>query len=1024
MAGHLRSLSARLCGRIGRTNLLFLAAGIVSFVIVSQAAAQQGGVGGDISSILQQIQQGNGNGQGIPSNQQQPQSQTIQAPVGPPPVSAPSRIELILSDRAGLPLRQFGYDVFAGLNQISVPQVGSIQGYYVLGPGDELQITLRGQENASYDVLVDNDGNVSLPKLAPIRAAGRTFSDFQASLQSAVKQAYISTNVYLSVGQLRRVSVTVAGEVNSPGVKQATGLSTPLDALVLALGVKKSGSLRNIRIIRGGRVIPYDLYHVLLNDGSAPQVLLQDGDRIVVPTLGKVAAVSGWVRRPAIYELGPGQSAISLQELLRLGGGLQVRGNFRYSLQTTEADGRLTLKAMSSLNGRAQDGDILFVEQTVAATAGRFEFFGPTSLAGEYSVSNYRNLSDLLRAPGAMGESPYVLLGLISRKDPKTLQRHVVAFAPAEIRDGKNDIALQSEDIVRVFDRREAALMTNAVNIYVKKIDYIDIATKPTASDSAATATSAALKDAVNAAIFAQPTDQSLSQYSAQSQQGSQATSAQLAAIANSQGGIPASMAGPPAAIAGQIPGAGMANSNPGIAMAGAVPGQMPGAQQQFYQSQSPIPPTAQMPGGVPAQGYPPGYSPTYPQLPQQMPDQGSAILQQNNMIQQATAGPFTLDQRTSSQGNVPITSEMVNVAGLGQQIGIDPVVLISFLSDHRTTLNGAVRGPGTYLVGGDITLDELVEAAGGPLKWTDLSNVSLLRIDVDPATGRSKTKQLTVPITGENLASIDVRLRDTYRFNPVYTDADQGTVMVQGEVHFPGAFDLTRGERLSDLLQQAGGLTQQAYPYGAVFLRKSAAQTQKIGYERAADDIQKQLMMAVAAGSGPNAVTSAPSGEAAGFLQGLVQQLHNTQASGRITVIADPAALATHPEDDIVLQPGDFLYIPQRPNSVTVVGEVLNPGSYPQKADATVDDYIEVAGGYGRYADDSYVYVVNPDGSSKPVESSLFHFGSERLAPGSLIVVPRDLRPFDWQQFTVEITKVLSDLAISAASVSVISKN
>jgi len=988
-----------------------------ALLLAHAQSANAQGMSQDISSILQQIQQGNGGGQGIPSNQQQPQAQTIQAPVGPPAISAPSRIELILSDRAGLPLRQFGYDLFAGLNQISVPQVGSIQGYYVLGPGDELQITLRGQENASYDVLVDNDGNVSLPKLPPIRAAGRTFSDFQSSLQSAVKQAYISTNVYVSVGQLRRVSVTVAGEVNSPGVKQATGLSTPLDALVLALGVKKSGSLRNIRIVRGGRTIPYDLYHVLLNDGSAPQVLLQDGDRIVVPTLGKVAAVSGWVRRPGIYELGPGQSAISLQELLRLGGGLQVRGNFRYALQTTEADGRLTLKAMSSLNGRAQDGDVLFVEQTAAATAGRFEFFGPTSLAGEYSLSNYRNLSDLLRAPGAMGEAPYMLLGLISRKDPKTLQRHVVAFAPAEIRDGKNDIALQSEDIVRVFDRREAALMTNAVDIYVKKIDYIDIATKPTASDSAATATSVALKDAVNAAIFAQPTDQSLSQYSAQSQQGSQATSAQLAAIANAQGGIPAAMSEAPATIPGQMTGAGMTASNPGIAVARAVPGQMPSAQQQYYQSQSPIPPTTQMPGGVPPQGYPPTY-------PQQTLDQGSTILQQNNMIQQATAGPFTLDQRTSSQGNVPITSEMVNVAGLGQQIGIDPVVLISFLSDHRTTLNGAVRGPGAYLIGGGITLDELVEAAGGPLKWTDLSNVSLLRIDVDPATGRSKTKQLTVPITGENLASIDVRLRDTYRFNPVYTDADQGTVMVQGEVHFPGAFDLTRGERLSEVLQQAGGLTQQAYPYGAVFLRKSAAQTQKIGYERAADDIQKQLMMAVAAGSGPNAVTSAPSGEAAGFLQGLVQQLHNTQASGRITVIADPAALATHPEDDIVLQPGDFLYVPQRPNSVTVVGEVLNPGSYPQKADLTVDDYIELAGGYGRYADDSYVYVVNPDGSSRPVESSLFRFGSERLAPGSLIVVPRDLRPFDLQQFAVSISKILSDLAVSAASISVVSKN
>lgn len=976
------------CGSIALIAAFVGGLAFVSSAGVSPACAQS--VSQDISSILQQIQQGNGPQQ--VTAPPQPQAQTIQAPAGPPPVSAPSRIELIMSDRAGLPLRQFGYDLFAGLNQISVPQVGSIQGYYVLGPGDELQISLRGQENASYSVVVDNDGNVSLPKLPPIRAAGRTFSDFQASLQSAVKQAYISTNVYVSVGQLRRVSVTVAGEVNSPGVKQATGLSTPLDALVLSLGVKKSGSLRNIRIIRGGRTIPYDLYHVLLNDGSAPQIFLQDGDRIVVPTLGKVAAVSGWVRRPGIYELAPGQSAIALQELLRLGGGLQVRGHFRYSLQTTDVDGRLNFRALSGLGGQAQDGDILFVEQAAAGSAGRFEFFGPTSLAGEYSLGKYRNLSDLLRAPGTMGEAPYMLLGLISRKDPKTLQRHMIAFAPAEIRAGRNDIALQDEDIVRVFSRREAALMTNAVDIYVRKIDFIGVASKPSEAVSAAAATSAALKDAVNAAIFAAPSDRSISQYAPQAQKAEQPESAQLAAMANAPSLPPPAMGAMPAVPASD-------------AMAG---------QAAALPNGQPMPPqAAALPSGQPMP----------PQAAPQLTDSGQAILEQNNMIQRATAGPFTLDQRVSSQGNVPITSELVNVAGLGQQIGIDPVVLISFLSDHRATLNGAVRNPGTYLIGGGIKLDELVEAAGGTQSWTDLSAVSLQRTQVDPASGRSKTQQLTVPISGQNLASIDVQLRDIFRFNPIYTDTDQGTVVVQGEVRFPGTFDLTRGQRLSELLQQAGGLTPQAYPYGAVFLRKSAAQTQKIGYEHAADDIQKQLMMAVAQGSGPNAMTSAPTAEAATFLQNLVQQLHNTQPTGRITVIADPAVLATHPEDDIVLQPGDFLYIPQRPSSVTVVGEVLNPGSYPQKPDLTVDDYIEMAGGYGRYADDSYVYVINPDGSSKQVKSSLFHFGSDRLAPGSLIVVPRDLRPLDWQRFAIDIGKILSDLAISAASISVISK-
>jgi hypothetical protein len=69
-------------------------------------------------------------------------------------------------------------------------------------------------------------------------------------------------------------------------------------------------------------------------------------------------------------------------------------------------------------------------------------------------------------------------------------------------------------------------------------------------------------------------------------------------------------------------------------------------------------------------------------------------------------------------------------------------------------------------------------------------------------------------------------------------------------------------------------------------------------------------------------------------------------------------------------------------------------------------------------------VYVVNPDGSSRPVQSSLFHFGSDRLAPGSLIVVPRDLRPLNIEQIAVDVGKIISDLAVSAASIAVVSRN
>ena len=332
--------------------LLVLACGLVCSVYWLTPGVAQSSA---ISDILQQLQ-GKSSG-GISTTLTQPQvppSQVITAGAAPLPPQPPSRIELILSQRAGTSLRLFGYDFFAGLNQVTIPQVGSVQSYYVLGPGDEIQIMLRGQENDNYDVVVGNDGNVILPKLPPLRAAGHTLADFQLALQDGVKRSYISTQAYVSVGQLRRVSVTVGGEVNVPGVVQLTGLSTPLDALILSLGVKKSGSLRAIKVYHAGRIYSYDLYPVLAGNGNTPSIRLSDGDRIVVPPLGHVVAVSGWVRRPAIYELAPGATSTSAAAALRMAGSGRT-GSRSFPTYVTDNSLRRTV-APNRARTRVDDG--------------------------------------------------------------------------------------------------------------------------------------------------------------------------------------------------------------------------------------------------------------------------------------------------------------------------------------------------------------------------------------------------------------------------------------------------------------------------------------------------------------------------------------------------------------------------------------------------------------------------------------------------------------------------------------------
>ena len=167
---------------------------------------------------------------------------------------------------------------------------------------------------------------------------------------------------------------------------------------------------------------------------------------------------------------------------------------------------------------------------------------------------------------------------------------------------------------------------------------------------------------------------------------------------------------------------------------------------------------------------------------------------------------------------------------------------------------------------------------------------------------------------------------RDEVHVNQVFTDIGVGSVVVQGQVRNNGTYQIVRGEHLSDLLARAGGLTDSAYPYGTVFLRRTEAAREKDAFRRQAREIEDQLMIAMSRRD----PTSKLAPDAFMSLQGYVNQLKYQKPLGRVTIAAAPAMLAANPALDPLLEPGDVIYIPQRPYSVSVLGEVLQPGSVP----------------------------------------------------------------------------------------------
>ena len=341
--------------------------------------------------------------------------------------------------------------------------------------------------------------------------------------------------------------------------------------------------------------------------------------------------------------------------------------------------------------------------------------------------------------------------------------------------------------------------------------------------------------------------------------------------------------------------------------------------------------------------------------------------------------------------------------------------------SDNLVWVMNEVRVPGPYLGAFGSTVDDMIKSAGGLQQDADMSSIEITSTEINRESGATRTTRQSVSAANGQLQMVSIRPMDVVRVRAVYTDRDQGTVTVAGEVRFPGVFDITRDERLSSLLQRAGGVSEIAYPYGAIFTRKEAALKEKDGYERTARELESEVPILLA-----KANTSDPSQTSIGiYLSSLARSLRETPVLGRVVITADPTVLAIKPELDFVLEPGDTLYIPKRPSNVTVSGEVLNSGSFQYRAGLSYQDYVRLAGGVSQAADEGRTFIIMPDGSATPISNDWLSFhGNGNIPPGSTIVVPRDISPFNWSQFIKDTTQVISQLAVTAASFAVISEN
>lgn len=751
---------------------------------------------------------------------------------------AASLLEQAYSMRIVDQLSQFGYEIFdqGGPASSLVPDAartahrdgipgGMAQDDFVLSSGDRLMITTRGQKNAQMAYTIDHQGFLIVDDITPIPAAGLTIAQVREILEAEASLRH-NTQIFISLDAVRQIDILIIGHVAKPGRQTLSVFHTILDALIEAGGIEKTGSLRQVKLVRDGRSTYIDLYGLLVYGSANMDLQLRDGDRLIVPPIGPTVAIAGGVKRPGIYEVlpsvrgmhskGNNTQKLSLEDMLELGGGYLSPGQNRLLRLTLSTDGKENVQPVGG-NAYAPifgDGNILMVSPSREARSGSVQLTGHTRTPGIHDLGTNKTLSSLIPSETVFGPDIYPLIGVIERQDSKTMARTLIDFSPLLVAKGDFDRQLEDGDVVRLFSRQQVQELQNLDQARVIEV--------------------------------------------------------------------------------------------------------------------------------------------------------GSADQDDEEPIDTATK---------------------------------------SFLEERSVYVRGAVRNPGPWPVSEGASLEALISSAGGMTLEASAKDVEIS--SVHQPEGHGTKQRFSVNMNETDPAQVSIGPGDSVRVNQKFNRVADNSVLLVGEVKYPGRYDLNPGDTMADLLQRAGGMTEQAYPEGAIFSRESERKAEESRFRAAAREMERALAASMDKKTPPDSTQIA-------MAQELAAELKNVEAVGRITVEVDPGILSVEPELNILLESGDRIYVPKRPLTVRVNGEVLSPASLQFRKNKSPRDYIMEAGGFTYNADDDRAFVLYPDGSAQPLQVSNWNHKATMIPPGSTIVVPRDPKPFDFIQSAKDVSQILSNLAVT----------
>lgn len=351
-------------------------------------------------------------------------------------------------------------------------------GDYRLGPGDAVFVDVWGGSTKNWQTTVSPDGNIDLEGYGPVNVGGLTVNEANKQLRNTIGRHYSSSQIKLTVGQTKTITVNVMGEVNNPGTFTLSAFSTVFHALYMAGGTNDIGTLRNIKIFRGGKQISTcDIYDYILNGKMTGNVKLQSGDVIVVNPYEALVCITGKVKRPMYYEM---KNNESVGTLIKYAGGFRGDAYQNVVRLIRKSGGRLSVYSIDEFerNGfQLADEDSVSVDSTLERYSNMVEVKGAVFRPGMYQMDgSITTVSQLLEAAGGPTEDAFTNRAVMHRRGEDRTLEVIGIDVNGLMNHSVVDITLQNEDVLFVPSKKdmqeEKTLTISGEVVYPGLYDY------------------------------------------------------------------------------------------------------------------------------------------------------------------------------------------------------------------------------------------------------------------------------------------------------------------------------------------------------------------------------------------------------------------------------------------------------------------------------------------------------------------------------------------------------------------------